>query len=424
MSVDITVMIFMALIALELFITSIFNKWKDKSDIVITYVHIGIFSALFINILYELLERNQFSMVWKQLILLPAHYANVVLCLFFHNYAISWVEKSTVKVQKWVKPFILTLAGIEMILWTASLKTGWYFRINERGMYETGPYYLISQFMVYFPIIVDVFIIIKNHKKINKLFEVTFIINNTIFLMVIVIQTFLQTDFYIYASMIFFDILYYMTLNQNKDKEKVNLEKEMEEGKSKLLAAQIKPHFIYNILTTILFLCDEDISKTKYTIKCLSDYLRYNQIIMGDQDVVSFEEEKEHIRNYLELEKVRFEDKLSVKWDIQEFDFSLPALCVQPLVENAVKYGICNKPDGGTVIIKTRLQNEDIVISIIDDGIGFDPDHYLDDGKQHIGFLNVKQRVEILGNGKLEIESQKNIGTKAIIKLPIQSTKK
>ena len=113
--------------------------------------------------------------------------------------------------------------------------------------------------------------------------------------------------------------------------------------------SQIKPHFIFNILNSIYVLIRKDPDQARRAVEVFSDYLRMNLDSLEKEGVVDFSKEKEYVCHYLDLEKIRFQEKLSVRWDLETESFSLPALTVQPLVENAVRHGVMRKKDGGTV---------------------------------------------------------------------------
>ena len=115
---------------------------------------------------------------------------------------------------------------------------------------------------------------------------------------------------------------------------------------------------------------------------------------------------------------MRFEERLNIVYDINTVDFSLPTLTLQPIVENAVRYGVTKKEEGGTVIISTTENDREYIITVSDDGVGFDVNVVKDDGRTHIGIQNVRDRLKRMCNGTLEIESQFNIGTVATITIP------
>ena len=115
---------------------------------------------------------------------------------------------------------------------------------------------------------------------------------------------------------------------------------------------------------------------------------------------------------------MRFEEDLRVEYDIGADDFMLPALTIQPLVENAVKHGIIPKKGGGTVTLATREESDCYRIIIADDGVGFVPGIKKEDGKSHVGIRNVRQRLREMCRAELDIESALGKGTKTTITLP------
>ena len=126
----------------------------------------------------------------------------------------------------------------------------------------------------------------------------------------------------------------------------------------------------------------------------------------------------EHVTNYLSLEKMRFRDKLTIKYDIKDESFELPALSVQLLAENAVKHGIHKKEEGGTVRIKSYSEDDFYYVIVEDDGVGFAPEEIGDGDGFHIGLANLEERLLRMCGGHLLVESTPGVGTKATIKIP------
>ena len=118
------------------------------------------------------------------------------------------------------------------------------------------------------------------------------------------------------------------------------------------------------------------------------------------------------------LPGVRLPDELQFEYDIKELSFTLPALTVQPLVENAVNHGIRYHKMKGRVKISSYSDDKNCYVVIEDDGVGFDPDKYMLDGRKHVGISNVKYRLEVLCGGSLDIKSEKNKGTVVTIRIP------
>ena len=185
------------------------------------------------------------------------------------------------------------------------------------------------------------------------------------------------------------------------------------------MVSQIRPHFIYNALTSIAMMCTIDPETAQEATVTFADYLRGNMDSLNQSKPVPFTTELEHLKKYLYIEKMRFDDLLNVKYDIQTVDFQLPLLSIQPLVENAVKHGVGMKEDGGTVTIATKETDTAYEVIIKDDGVGFDPDAPKeDDGRSHVGMENTKKRLHDLCGARVEITSVIGEGTTAKVILP------
>lgn len=198
------------------------------------------------------------------------------------------------------------------------------------------------------------------------------------------------------------------------------LKKELEESRIALMLSQIQPHFIFNVLGTIRGLCRENPEQAWYGLGDFSSYLRANMNALTNEKFIPFESELAHVDAYIRLEQMRMGEKLNVVYDILEKDFSLPPLMLQPLVENAVKHGIFNKVDGGTVIIRSRRTNGRIILSVQDDGIGFEAaaKEVGFTQREHHGLQNVRSRVEKMLGGSLRIESNPQQGSTVTLEFP------
>ena len=196
-------------------------------------------------------------------------------------------------------------------------------------------------------------------------------------------------------------------------------ELELEKSRRVLTLSQIQPHFMYNSLTSIIYLCDKDTQKTKNALIDFSKYLRQNLDAMSRNGLVSIKEELEHTKIYLSLEKLRFDDDLNIEFDIRNEMFMLPVLTVQPMVENAVKHGINSSESGcGTVCITTDETETHHRITIRDDGAGFDTSALDLLDESHIGINNVRKRLEDECGGELIINSVPDEGTECVILIP------
>lgn len=218
-------------------------------------------------------------------------------------------------------------------------------------------------------------------------------------------------------AMIF--LFYYLVLHV-KISQKVVEEKEIKlrEQRMSLMLSQIQPHFLYNTLNTITALCRINPKLAEETTVKFSSYLRENMYNLGKNDTQPFSKELEHTKIYIDIEKLRFGDRVRVEYDIKVENFDMPTLTLQPIVENAVKHGVCKKMEGGTIKITTESKDKENIIVISDDGIGFSMEKILSDGKVHIGIQNVKERLKNIINAELEITSFIGLGTVVKIIIP------
>ncbi len=202
-----------------------------------------------------------------------------------------------------------------------------------------------------------------------------------------------------------------------------NQEKILEDLRTQIALSQIKPHFLYNALNSIYVLCDQDPPKAKKLINNLSEYLRTDIGSIGTGKTIPFEKELDHTNVYLEIEKARFGDRFVVEYDIEVTDFNIPPLTIQPLVENAVKHGVCKKSpsDPGVITIRTEQGYGFVKIIIADNGVGFDLAEYNAMDKSStdkIGIANVRDRLKILENSEMNVFSEPGKGTRVEIIIP------
>ncbi|BEO90185.1 MULTISPECIES: sensor histidine kinase [Fusobacterium] len=187
----------------------------------------------------------------------------------------------------------------------------------------------------------------------------------------------------------------------------------------KALQSQINPHFLFNVLNTMTSLIRTNPEKAREVTIDLSNYLRYNL----DNNVKSVELIKElnQVDTYIKIEKVRFGDKLNILYDVDEslYNFQIPSLIIQPLVENSIKHGILKKRDNGCVKIIIKKIGKDIEITIEDDGVGIEQsiiDNLDKQIKENIGLKNVHQRLKLLYGEGLNIKKLKQ-GTRIKFKI-------
>lgn len=198
--------------------------------------------------------------------------------------------------------------------------------------------------------------------------------------------------------------------------EKNMIEAKLKESRISIMLSQIQPHFIYNTLGTIERMCLKDPEKAFDLVRNFSLYLRGNFSELDSVTPIRFSEEMKHVEYYVNIEKVRFPD-MNIEYKLEVTEFVLPALSVQPLVENAIKHGLMRLETGGTVVIRSYETENHFCVEVMDDGGGFDTSLPLDE-KKHVGLRNIRERLKAMVDGELHMESKVGAGTKALIKIP------
>lgn len=198
-------------------------------------------------------------------------------------------------------------------------------------------------------------------------------------------------------------------------KEMVNRQLQLE---SAWLQAQIHPHFIFNTLNSIIALSELDQEKMRKLLNEFSTYLRSKYQYYDIDELIPLKEELKVVRSYLNIEQVRFGDRLQVIWQVDhEDDIEVPFLSIQPLVENAVHHGIMRKAEGGSVTISIKEYDNKVKITIKDNGLGMDPKQLSEvmdrenDSRTGVGLLNTHQRIKRLFGTGLTVTSEKEKGT-------------
>jgi len=207
-----------------------------------------------------------------------------------------------------------------------------------------------------------------------------------------------------------------------RDVHEQEMRKLAAEAELRALRAQINPHFLFNALTTIGYLIQTSPERALGTLMRLSGLLR--GVLKSSEEFVTIGEELDLIEAYLDIERARFEDRLrihiDVPWDLR--NLHIPALVVQPLVENAIKHGISECIAGGEVRIGARLQDGALLISVIDTGLGATDSVFQRRKARGVGLSNVEQRLVRYGSGPgpVSVQSTPGVGTTVEVRIPLQ----
>jgi sensor histidine kinase YesM len=204
--------------------------------------------------------------------------------------------------------------------------------------------------------------------------------------------------------------------------ERQQLYEKLHETDLAFMQAQIKPHFLYNALSAISHMIGTDPKKAKELLLDFSDYLRGCFDFSNTSGMNTLSKEMDIVKAYLSIEKARFQDRLNVEYEIEENPHVLiPMLCIQPIVENAVRHGIMPRAEGGIIKIKVWNEKGDTHIRVADDGVGI-PEVRMQDifreDTTSTGLTNINGRLKLKFGTKMKITSRANEGTIVEIIIP------
>ena len=288
------------------------------------------------------------------------------------------------------------------------------FFYAKGGVYMRTDYMIVSQGYQFIGFFI-IFVIATFNKRLEIAEKIGFSIYCLLPLAAIILQNHFEGYALAYLSIVISIEVLFIFVNLKKNLHIAQEEQKLKEAEIKIMMSQIRPHFIYNSLASITTLIKIDPNKAEQSLETFTEYLRMNLSPMTDAKLIPFESELKHIKTYLELEKVRFDERLNYELDIKVTDFLVPPLSIQPLVENAVKHGILQRIEGGKVTIKAYEDDVAYYVAVDDNGVGFDVNSKDLDDPKHIGLKNVKYRVTTMTNGEMIINSVVGKGTSILV---------
>jgi LytS/YehU family sensor histidine kinase len=263
---------------------------------------------------------------------------------------------------------------------------------------------------------------IRRRRQLSRKTFLSFLVAFVPMTLALVIHLFVDVFPLIYISTVLSGLSMYCLIladqiekDRIREKEITRQELEIANQRASIMVLQMRPHFIYNTMTSIYCLCDQDPKLARQVIMDFTAYLRKNFTAIASKDPIPFSSELEHIRAYLAVEQALYEDSLAVDFDTPHSRFRVPPLTLQPIVENAVKHG--RDPYAGPfhISIRTRKTDTGSEVVISDNGRGFEP---APDSEPHIALENIRQRLEIMCGGHLAITPNDGGGTVVTLTIP------
>jgi hypothetical protein len=225
-------------------------------------------------------------------------------------------------------------------------------------------------------------------------------------------------------SVLYIGIRYYGALQEERERS-LRAEATAHQAQLDALRYQINPHFLFNSLNAVSTLVTERRNdEAARMLSRVSDFLRLT-LTTPVRDEVALADEVDYVRQYLEIERVRFGDRLRIEVDVASdaWEAAVPSFVLQPLIENAVRHAIAPRESGGTIVIEATRAGDALRIAIIDDGPGMrDDGNGSRNGAGRIGLANTRERLRALygDRGRLELSTGNGTGTRATVEIPFR----
>ncbi len=389
-----------------------------------TYMAFAFISLLSYNIClfsFVLLQKNIVSKFRTLVVILLGFgtYIFGVVTAFIVSSYVAYLVKPQGKVHKRIQSTLLIMLILFFVTLVIMQCTGNLVQIDEAGTYSEGPFSFIGHVMVAFYMVFDLLMLVRFRKNISLHQRRILCLYIGLPMFATVLRQFVN-GVYIVALSSSLSVSLFMIVSVIEQADKYRQQElKNEQLKIDILLSQIQPHFLFNVLYVIQEICHTDPETASVAIEKFSRYLRHNMDSIAVNRPIPFSEELEHTKSYVQLQQLRFGEVLDVNYNLTATDFRMPSLALQPIVENAIRYGVRqNEKGAGTIEISTKETNDHYEIVVTDNGPGFDLDKLPDDGATHVGLKNVRERLHHISNGDLRIESTFGEGTKVTILLP------
>ena len=374
-----------------------------------------------ICIAYLQLTQGHHGALWEEGIYLAGF--GTYLFSILSSYLISFFVLDNVIISeegiRRIRIILNAFLAVCMIVLVWAQISGLLVNIDDSGMYYMGSFYYYSNLMSVAYMAFDIVMLAIHGKEISKKQRLIFGL-----LILSPLLATLAKPFYknlhlaTLLSSISLTLIVIMIVKENTSeyRRQKSIKNQLEID---LMLGQIQPHFLFNVLYVIQEICHINPETAAEAIGEFSKYLRHNMDSITIRTPIPFKEELEHVEHYVSLQQLRFGETLEVQYELGCTDFKMPTLTLQPIVENAIRYGVRMAPKGrGKVLIRTIEHPECYEIDVIDNGPGFDVNKVPNDGMSHTGLKNVRERLAQVSGGELTVTSAAGEGTTVRMIIP------
>ena len=345
------------------------NQWNKRFFIILFAVFVLCMIALF----GDLLVYTDPSMALAERIIVYFEYLLLSIPMpMFTAYLLrtckeDWRKSSLFRT-------VVALWGTYFILLAIAQFTTFMYCVTPNNQYVRGSLYSILVAPIFTVMFINLSAVIQRRNKLSKKYFVAFLIHLLPLQIALLIQNIIvDTVVLVVLGLCISTLAMFAIILYDQIEQYVGQQREIAQQRASIMVLQMRPHFIYNAMMSIYYLCAKNPKKAQQVTLDFTTYLRKNFTAIAGEEAVPFSDELEHTRAYLAVEQVQFEDSLYVDYDTPHKEFRLPPLTLQPIVENAVKHGMDPENAPLHIFIRTRKTDSGSEIIVEDNGSGFAP---------------------------------------------------
>jgi len=317
---------------------------------------------------------------------------------------------------------VLLLWSVFLLLLISTLFTNYVYFSTPDMQFHRGPWFPLMMLPLIVIMFLNLYVTVRARMTLSRKYYLGFLISILPLTVTMTVHAFIDVTVLIDISTVLSAVSMLSLIQSDQIEEQLRQQREIIRQQqiianqhASVAVLQMRPHFIYNTLMAIYSLCNQDPQKSRQVTLDFTNYLRKNFNAVASDSAIPFTTELEHTHAYLAVEQAQYEDMLVVEYDTPFTRFRLPPLTLQPIVENAVKHGMNPYVGALHISVRTRHTDAGTVITVEDNGSGFDP---YDESKPQPTLANIRQRLEMMCGGTLEIISRESGGTKVTIRVP------
>ncbi len=309
---------------------------------------------------------------------------------------------------------------IGTVLLVINLFHEYIYTFDARNTYYRLTFGVVPGVIAFIGIVITFGVVMEYLKYLHTFEKIATIIFLVLPIVAVILQSFHYGISFTYLSLVLSAMTLFISFEVDNVQANVEKEKKLAEERIRLFNQQIQPHYIFNSLAVIKYLCRKDSEEACKAIDEFSGYLRESTDFMNGADLVPIEREIDLVKHYLYMQQKNYGGQITFECDADDTDYMVPPFTIQTSVENALKHGLrAQVMENGFLTVRTYLDGNQHIITIEDNGAGFDTDILNNDSQtEHVGIKNTKERLRLLCGGTMKIQSEIKKGTKVTISIP------